>query len=201
VKAADTRERILRVARDAFSELGYDATTFQAVADRAGLTRPAINHYFSSKSLLYREVLERAVSINVIPAIERARHEAGLIGRLSSLIGSLDAINVADRSAGAFAIAAMLEAKRHPELRVAVSAAQASSLDFLTWAVTDAIESGELTTGADIPSLVEMLRVLLWGLQFYACFLGTDPQLLAVSASLRLLLANQLWLLSTPGPA
>src|ERR1700694_2323766 len=54
--AADTRERIVRAAREVFSELSYDAATFQAIAIRADLTRPAINHYFSSKRVLYREV-------------------------------------------------------------------------------------------------------------------------------------------------
>lgn len=197
-KSTDTRERILGVARDVFSESGYDATTFQAVAVRAGLTRPAINHYFSSKSALYHEVLERTMNATIAPAIERARRETGLIGRLSSLIASLDAINVEDRPAGTFVVAAMLESKRHPELGAMVSAAQSNSVDFLTWAVTDAIESGELITGTDIPALVEMLRAMLWGLHFYACFLGDDRQLGAVSASLPLLLASRLWQLGTP---
>jgi len=33
----------VRAAREVFSELGYDAATFQAIAIRADLTRPAIN--------------------------------------------------------------------------------------------------------------------------------------------------------------
>ncbi|HXL62666.1 MAG TPA: helix-turn-helix domain-containing protein, partial [Mycobacterium sp.] len=45
-KAAETRERIVRVAREVFSELGYDAATVQEIALRAGLTRPAVNYYF-----------------------------------------------------------------------------------------------------------------------------------------------------------
>ena len=55
--AADTRARILRAARAVFSEMGYDAATFQAIADRADLTRPAINHYFSRERRALREVL------------------------------------------------------------------------------------------------------------------------------------------------
>lgn len=199
-KSVDTRDRILRVARDVFSELGYDATTFQAVALRAGLTRPAINHYFHSKSVLYREVLERTISVNIAPAIEEARSKSGLIARLSSFVASLDAINVADRAAGTFVVAAMLEAKRHPELRAVVDAVQASSVDFLTWVVTDAIESGELISSVDIPALVEMLRAMLWGLQFYASFLGDDRQLGVVAASLPLLFAGELWQSSAAAP-
>ena len=42
----------MRAAREVFSELGYDAATFQAIAIRADLTRPAINHYFASKRVL-----------------------------------------------------------------------------------------------------------------------------------------------------
>src|ERR1700749_5306268 len=52
-KAAETRKRILRAAREVFSERGYDAATFPAIAIRADLTRPAINHYFENKSVLY----------------------------------------------------------------------------------------------------------------------------------------------------
>src|SRR5262245_45562436 len=50
---ADTRQEILRVARLVFSELGYERTTFQEIATRAGLTRPAVNHYFRDKAELY----------------------------------------------------------------------------------------------------------------------------------------------------
>ena len=57
-KAAETRKRILRAAREVFSERGYDGATFQAIAVRADLTRPAINHYFANKRVLYWQVLE-----------------------------------------------------------------------------------------------------------------------------------------------
>jgi len=50
----------LRAAREVFCELGYDAATFQAIAIRADLTRPAINHYFANKRVLYDEVVEKA---------------------------------------------------------------------------------------------------------------------------------------------
>lgn len=56
--AHETRLRIMDAARSVFSERGYDGTTFQAIAARAGLSRPTINHYFSSKRGLYREVLD-----------------------------------------------------------------------------------------------------------------------------------------------
>jgi TetR/AcrR family transcriptional regulator, repressor for uid operon len=71
-KAAETRKRILRAAREVFSERGYDAATFQAIAIRADLTRPAINHYFSNKRALYREVAKETNAVVVAASIQRA---------------------------------------------------------------------------------------------------------------------------------
>src|ERR1700761_716084 len=72
-KAAETRERIVRAAREVFSELGYDAATFQAIAIRADLTRPAINHYFASKRLLYGEVVEKTNDLVVAAGMAKAQ--------------------------------------------------------------------------------------------------------------------------------
>jgi AcrR family transcriptional regulator len=194
-KSADTRQRIIRVAREVFSELGYDAATFQAIAARADLTRPAINHYFSSKRVLYREALDEASVLVIVPAIERARRETTLIGRLSSFIASLVQANAGEQSAaGAFVVTSVLESHRHPELRENDSLL--NSRDFFTWVVADAVEHGELTTQADVSSLVEMLTAVMWGIGFYAAFVGTQHELEAITANLRLLLANKLWQLA-----
>ena len=69
--AAATRERILVSAREIFAEVGFEATTFHAVATRAGLTRPAVNNYFANKSLLYGEVMCQ-VSNGVLEGIHLA---------------------------------------------------------------------------------------------------------------------------------
>jgi AcrR family transcriptional regulator len=87
----------MRAAREVFSELGYDAATFQAIAVRADLTRPAINHYFSSKRVLYREVVEQANEMVVRSGIARARSETTLLGRLSAFIEAAVQADCADR--------------------------------------------------------------------------------------------------------
>ncbi len=58
-----------------FSERGYDGATFQAIAARADLTRPAINHYFSSKRVLYREVLDETNEFVIGAGIRQAERE------------------------------------------------------------------------------------------------------------------------------
>lgn len=79
-KADETRKRILHAARQVFSERGYDGATFQEIAVRADLTRPAINHYFANKRVLYQEVVEQTHELVIVAGIERARREPTLMG-------------------------------------------------------------------------------------------------------------------------
>ena len=115
-KAAETRQRILRAAREVFSERGYGAATFQAIAIRADLTRPAINHYFANKRVLYWQVLEETNDAVVAASTERARREATLATRVTAFLEGTIEAETKNRTAAAFLITATLEAQRHPEL-------------------------------------------------------------------------------------
>jgi hypothetical protein len=66
----------------------------------------------------------------------------------------------------------------------------------VTWAVSDAIERGELTTETDVATLVEMLIAVMWGMGFYAGYVGGHDELTVIVEKLELLLANKLWKLA-----
>jgi AcrR family transcriptional regulator len=195
-KAAETRERIIRAAREVFSELGYDAATFQAIAVRAGLTRPAINHYFASKRVLWAQVVKQTDALVVSAGRARAKDETNLLNRLSAFFSAAIQADSADRSAAAFLVTSVLEAQRHPELRGDEHDSLRNSREFIAWAVGDAIERGELTTDTDVSQLVEMLVAMMWGMGFYAGFVGNHEELSAVAEKFQLLLANKLWQLN-----
>ena len=195
-KAAETRERILRAAREVFSELGYDAATFQAIAIRADLTRPAINHYFASKRLLYREVVEQTNAMVVSTGMAKAQGQTSLLGRLSAFFSAAMQADSEDRSAAAFLVTSVMEGQRHPELRSDEHDSMKHSRAFVSWAVNDAIERGELTTDTNVPQLVEMLVAVMWGMGFYAGYVGSHNELESIVDKLELLLANKLWKLA-----
>ena len=183
----------MRAAREVFSELGYDAATFQAIAVRSDLTRPAINHYFASKNILYREVVEQTNALVVAAGAERARAATTLVGRLEAFISAAVHADSKDRAAAAFLVTSVLEAQRHPELRASKNDSLESSRLFVAWAVTEAINSGELSNATDAPSVVEMLVAVLWGMGFYAGFVGGHDQLERITEQLKLLLEQRLW--------
>ncbi len=60
------------------------------------------------------------------------------------------------------------------------------------------VHGGGMAFGTDPDTLVEMLLVLMFGMGFYAGFVGTDAEVTAVVDKLQKLLANNLWKLQEP---
>jgi TetR/AcrR family transcriptional repressor of uid operon len=175
-----------------FSERGYDAATFQAIAIRADLTRPAINHYFANKRVLYWQVLEETNNAVVAASTQRAQKEGTLTARVSAFIEGAIEAEVGNRAASAFLIAATLESQRHPELSRPGTDSVSTTRAFLLWAINDGIQSGELNADTDAAALTEMLLAVLLGVGFYAGFVGSRHELDAITDQLKILLARSL---------
>ncbi|MCC7070170.1 MAG: TetR/AcrR family transcriptional regulator [Deltaproteobacteria bacterium] len=56
-----TREHLLKVAREAFSQLGYAGASMGDIAGRAGIRKSSLFHHFATKDDLYREALSSVV--------------------------------------------------------------------------------------------------------------------------------------------
>jgi TetR/AcrR family transcriptional repressor of uid operon len=191
-KAAETRKRILRAAREVFSERGYDAATFQAIAMRADLTRPAINHYFANKRVLYCQVLEESNNALVAASALRAQNETTLTGRVAAFIKGATEAEIENWNASAFMIAATLESRRHPEFSRPGSDLVSATRAFLLRAINDGVQRGELDADTDAAALTEMMLAVLLGVGFYAGFIAGPRDLDPVTDQLKLLLARSL---------
>lgn len=192
-KADETRKRILHAARQVFSERGYDGATFQEIAVRADLTRPAINHYFANKRVLYQEVVEQTHELVIVAGIERARREPTLMGRLAVVVDFAMEADAQYPASTAFLATTVLESQRHPELSRTENDAVRATREFLVWAVNDAIERGELAADVDVSSLAETLLVVLCGVGFYIGFVGSHQRMATITDSFQQLLAGTLW--------
>jgi AcrR family transcriptional regulator len=195
-QTADTRDRIIRAARETFSELGYDGTSFEDIAPRAGVTRTAVNHYFSGKDVLYQIVVEQTNALVIQSGVEKAASETTLLGQIQAFLAAAIQADSEDRSAAAFLMTSVFESRRHPELRETEHDAVTQTREFLVSAVTGAIERGELAADTNVPALVSLLLATLWGMAFYAGFVGTHQELEALVDQMRQVLTGKVWQLS-----
>jgi len=188
-----TQQRILRTARELFSELGYEKCTFSEIAERAGLTRPAINHYFHSKKDLYDAVFESTEDNVVTTGMASAAAAPNLPGQLTAFLRAASQVDSEDRSYARFITSALLDAFRHPELRDRAHAQLDEMREFVAGSLREAIEAGEVRADLDVGAVSEMLVAVMWGMGLYAGFVGTHDQLESVIDQFSRLLDGSLW--------
>lgn len=83
--AARNVERILRAARDVYSELGPDAPV-EAVARRAGVGERTLYRRFPAKADLVRAALDQSIAEDLTPVIDNARRADDPLRGLTQLI-------------------------------------------------------------------------------------------------------------------
>lgn len=58
----ERREQLIGIARSAFGEKGFDGTSVEEVAQRAGVSKPVVYEHFGGKEGLYAVVVDREMS-------------------------------------------------------------------------------------------------------------------------------------------
>ncbi|MDD7925053.1 TetR/AcrR family transcriptional regulator [Actinomycetospora chibensis] len=188
-----TEEIILRTAREAFGELGYDRTTFREIAERAGLTRPAVNHYFPGKRALYDAVFASTQDRVVTAGILSATPDPDVSVRLSAFLHAAADVDSQDRSFARFITSSLLDAVRHPELADHAEGQLEALRTFTRSILEEGIAAGQVREDLDVPAVTEMLLAIMWGMGLYAGFVGTHEQLESVVDQFAMLLGGTLW--------
>jgi AcrR family transcriptional regulator len=83
-----TRERILDVALDLFTDRGFDATSMREIADRLRITKPSIYYHFASKEDILLALHLRLHGF-VRPAFAQLRGQTMTLQIWDSLLGEL----------------------------------------------------------------------------------------------------------------
>jgi AcrR family transcriptional regulator len=89
-QAEATRELLVSIARERFTEQGYAATSIEDIVQRAGVAKGALYHHFSGKDALFRAVYEavqaEAVSAVMAAALAATEPWAGVRAGLSAFL-------------------------------------------------------------------------------------------------------------------
>lgn len=72
--AAARRAQLIEVGREVFAERGYEATSVEVLADRAGVSKPILYEHFGGKEGLYAVIVDREIE-QVVSVISTAISE------------------------------------------------------------------------------------------------------------------------------
>ena len=161
--AVATRARILDVARRAFAEFGYGATSNRIIAQSAGVTTGSIYYHFESKVDLYREVFIAVQTYVYDRFAEAVAGSAGLVETLEGVFAAANRMNVDDPSLAAFLAGVRIDVGRYPELQGELGPGDARRVDFFEKIVDQAIAAGELAPSTRGP-VTQLVRAFSIGL-------------------------------------
>ncbi|MGV0792274.1 TetR/AcrR family transcriptional regulator [Mycolicibacterium sp. XJ1819] len=189
--SAETRANILRAAREVINERGYEAATFQAIAQRAGFSRPTMHYYFHTKEQVYDSLQKEAYAF-VSDCIAQARREKTLLTQLGTFVAVARRMDLSDRSMMRFILASRLELHRNPGMRGANTPAAEAVLGFYGWMIDDAVARGELPEDVDASAVVNMLFAVFWGVGFFAGFVHPQETVVSIAKQLHQILTRGL---------
>jgi AcrR family transcriptional regulator len=161
--SADTRRRLLDIARVAFAERGFDAATNRNLGLEAGITAGAIYHYFGSKLDLYAAVhddVHGQVYSRMRAAVEP---HSTFRAQIEAVLDCSHEMNKEDHSLAQFLGSVRVDMRRNPELRDALLEASLDGQRFFDGLVQLGVSTGEIAP-ADRLRVSALVRTLLVGL-------------------------------------
>lgn len=173
VDSAETRQRIIDVARVEFAQRGYAAGAITAIAAEADLAPSAVYHYFGGKAELYEAVFE-ATSGAIWGDLG-----ASLIGN-DTLIAAVDQLLDDSRDLSDtrphfsdFLALVPMEARLHPEFAHVLDRRSKYQDDTFRALAELGVSTGELD-GFEVAEATEILRAVVMGWFFERHFRGSE---------------------------
>jgi AcrR family transcriptional regulator len=161
--AVETRTRILREARLAFTTRGYDNTTNREISAGAGITAAAIYHYFPSKVDLFVAVYDD-VQAKVYDAFDVAvaQHDT-FLKKFDAIFDTMLELGNEDPMLASFVVGVVTEAEHHPDLREALQRVAPRNQSFLAALCLQAQQRGELPEALPVQTAVDVIAGVIGG--------------------------------------
>jgi AcrR family transcriptional regulator len=161
--SADTRQRILDLAREAFATGGYDAATNRSLADDVGITSGALYHYFGSKLDLYLAVNEDMQDRVFVRFSEAVEQQDGFVAKFEAILDTAQALNKEDPTLAAFIGSTRSDVRRHGDIAEVLVEQSARQRAFFARLVDTGVETGEIPAEyRDV--MLEFVTMILVGL-------------------------------------
>ncbi len=159
--SADTRQRILDIARLAFAARGYDGSTNRSLGADAGVTAGAIYHYFGSKLDLYIAVHDDVQALVYTQFADAISEPPTFRTKIDAVLEAAHEMNKKDPSLAQFLGALRVDMRRNPELKQALQHTAVARAEFFDRIVDHGVATGEIDPSqrAEVSALVLVLLI------------------------------------------
>ncbi|MGG2462934.1 TetR/AcrR family transcriptional regulator [Streptomyces sp. RGM 3693] len=152
-RRASTRRRLFDAAVTLIAEQGFSATTVEEIAERAGVAKGTVYYNFSSKNVLYEELLRDGVDL-LAASLRTAADQT--VARGGTRVDALDAMIRAglDFIAGSPALTQLYVAelwRTNRTWRATLTSVRGRALAVVESVLQDAVRTGELSDELDVP--------------------------------------------------
>jgi AcrR family transcriptional regulator len=162
-RGEDTRREIIEVATRLFIENKGELTSFESIANAAGMTRTALYYYFPSKADLARAVVMPVMDWNWWRIALEAPFEAESFQKRLFLLLSTALERSIQSEMPTSGYFSLLEASRSDdEIRAALSQHVGDMRQSVTEIVKGGVARGDLRPATDINSAIEAVMGLIW---------------------------------------
>ena len=161
--SAETRRRILDVARAAFANGGYDASTNRDLASQVGITAGALYYYYPSKLDLYLAVHDDVQQRVYTVFNEVADRANGFIETFDAVLDVAHDLNEEDPTLAAFIGATRSDMRRHPEIATSLAGHAERQAAFFLRLIDAGVASGEIDP-VNRKFMVAFVSIILVGL-------------------------------------
>lgn len=151
------RDQLLRVAREAFAELGYVGASMGDIAGRTGIRKSSLFHHFSTKDELYREALSSIVADMNRLIGDRARGGGDICDRFEAVTRELQLYLGRNPTAARLLLREFVDAETSGGAKATVEAVLANTVSL--------IDEG-IRTGAFAPGDPRHIALSLIGIHF-----------------------------------
>jgi AcrR family transcriptional regulator len=162
-----SKEQLVQIAAELFAERGVEATSLADIAEAAGMTTPALYHYFRNRRELVAEAMQYATWATVDNVRQASKVEGDAADRLRTFLDEHVAfLDRAGPGTVRFVYWAVLDTASDPELSHSIDPGAGATAEFLRGVIDEAKEAGTLAAATDTEVVVELIEACMTGIDY-----------------------------------
>ena len=162
-----SKEQLVQIAAELFAERGVEATSLADIAEAAGMTTPALYHYFRNRRELVAEAMQFATWATVDNVRQATMVDGGAADRFRTFLHEhAEFLEQSGAGTVRFVYWAVLDTASDPELSHSIDPGAGATTEFLRSLIDDAKVAGTLPADTDTDVAAELLEACITGIDY-----------------------------------